>query len=90
MQMTNIACGIINGYCMHWFASQNVFYFILDVFFTEFTYTPIFLLDYIGYEGLFSFPFILFYLKFICLKEDIFWINFDVFGKNFINLRVSG
>ena len=40
--------------------------------------------------GPFQLSIILFYLNFTCLKEDNFWINFDVFGKNFIILRVSG
>ena len=83
--MTSITHGIINGYRMHWFASQNVFYFILDVIFTEFTYTPIFLLDYIRYEGLLGFWFILFLFRFYTFKRGyIYGLIFMCFAIIFI------
>ena len=66
------------------------FYFILDVICTEFTYTPIFLPDYIRYEGLFGSPFIFILFKFHMFKRGYFWINFDVLRRNFVILRISG
>ena len=87
MQVTSITCGvIINGYHMHWFTLKNAFAFTLDVTFIEFTYIPTFLSDYKSYDSLL----VIYsnYLKLVCKK--IFWINFDVFRKNFVILRVSG
>ena len=49
VQMTSIALGIIDGNSYALVHFLECFYFILDVTFTEFTYTPIFLPDYIGY-----------------------------------------
>ena len=45
-----------------------------------------FLLDYVDYESFLAF----YFFKIGMLKRNIFWINFDVFRKNFVILRISG
>ena len=43
-----------------------------------------------SYAGLFSVPLNSFLFKVHMFKKNIFWINFDEFGKNFVILRVYG
>ena len=85
--MTSIACGIIDGYYMHWF----IFRMLLLHFGHYFHRIHIHSHFSLGlYQILRPFQLsIHFCSDFTCLK-GYFWINFDVLGKNFVMLRVSG
>ena len=85
--MTSVACGIIDGYYMHWFILSDAFTsFQMLLSQNSHTHPPSFqiILDIGVCSALYSFLFGFY------TYERILLINFYVLRKNFVILRVSG
>ena len=87
VQMTSIACGIIDGYHMHQFISLNAFTSFRMLLSQNLNTLPFFFQIISDVRAFWLSTH--FCLDFICMK-GYFWINVDVLRKKFLILRVSG